>query len=253
MSVSTSKLFSPLQIGDFTLKHRVVLAPTTRYRASDEHVHGDLAVKYYNQRSREPGTLLITEATFIAPRAGGLGNVPGIWNQEQIAAWKKVRPTRPVVVHPCIDIFEIQVTDTVHANGSYIFAQLWTLGRAATPSILQQEGDFPYVSASNIPLPGSTDIPRPLTEQEIQEYVVDFAQAAKNAVEAGFDGVEIHGANGYLIDQFLQDVSNDRTDAYGGTVEKRSRFALEVVNAVTKAIGTKKTAIRLSPWNDYQG
>lgn len=149
-----------------------------------------------------------------------------------------------------------QITSAVHAKGSFIFVQLWALGRAASPDILTEEGNYPYISASDIPLSSAkstTAPPRPLTVEEIDKYVKLYATAAKNAVEAGFDGVEIHGANGYLIDQFLQDVSNKRTDDYGGSVENRSRFGLRVVDAIAKAIGAERTAIRLSPWGRYQG
>lgn len=150
-----------------------------------------------------------------------------------------------------------QITSTVHAQGSYIFLQLWALGRTARPELLAKEGDYNVVAPSSIPLsdrPLDSPPPHSLTIAEIDKYVELYAQAARNAVdEAGFDGVEIHGANGYLVDQFLQDVSNTRTDEYGGSVENRSRFGLRVVDAISKAIGQEKTAIRLSPWARYQG
>lgn len=232
---STSKLFLPTKVGDVTVAHRVVMAPLTRFRASDEHVHIGLGVEYYAQRASTPGTLIISEATFISPQAGGYPNVPGIWNDAQIAAWRKI-------------------TDAVHAKGSFIFMQLWALGRTAYPSQLKKEGDLPYVSASDIALEGQSEKPRPLTEEEIKEYIDTYVIAADNAVhKAGFDGVEVHGANGYLVDQFLQDVSNKRTDKYGGSIENRSRFALEIIAAITKKIGASKTAIRLSPWHTYNG
>ncbi|KAH9945562.1 hypothetical protein B0H21DRAFT_823025 [Amylocystis lapponica] len=229
------KLFQPVEVGTMKLSHRVVLAPLTRFRANAAHVHGDLAVEYYSQRASAPGTLVITEATHIAARAGGYNNVPGIYNDEQIAAWKRV-------------------TEAVHAKGSYIYLQLWAMGRAGKPEVLEAEDpSIPYVSASDIPLKGYSKAPRPLTAEEIAEYVRLFAQAAKNAVHgAGFDGVEVHGANGYLLDQFLQDVSNTRTDAYGGSVENRCRFALAAVDAVVQAVGAHRTAIRLSPWSTFQ-
>ncbi|KAJ7182994.1 hypothetical protein C8R43DRAFT_868356 [Mycena crocata] len=236
--MSSSKLFQPVQLGDILLKHRVVMAPLTRFRATKNHVPLPHVKEYYAQRASVPGTLLITEATYIAPKAGGHDNVPGIWSEEQIAAWK-------------------EITDAVHAKGSFIYLQLWALGRAAEPSHLENEDpSFPYVSASDIPLKDrpATDIrPRPLSIQEIQEYPKLYATAASNAVhKAGFDGVEVHSANGYLLDQFLQDVSNVRTDEYGGSPEKRSRFTLEVVDAVAAAVGPKKTGIRISPWNTFQ-
>lgn len=147
----------------------------------------------------------------------------------------------------------LKVTDGVHAKGSYIFLQLWALGRTAKAAILEEDG-LQLVAPSPIPLSSkSPSIPRELTIPEIQEYVLLYAQAASNAIEAGFDGVELHGANGYLIDQFLQDISNQRTDDYGGDVEKRSRFGIEVVDAVVNAIGADRTGIRLSPWSKFQG
>ena len=151
----------------------------------------------------------------------------------------------------------MKVTDAVHARGSFIYLQLWALGRAAVPSVLAEDplGPFPFVSASNIPLKSRPDDPvHPLTIPEIKEYVQLYATAASNAVHrAGFDGVEIHGANGYLIDQCLQDVSNNRTDEYGGSIENHARFCLEVVDAVSKAIGANRTGIRFSPWGTFQG
>ncbi|KAI0342408.1 NADH:flavin oxidoreductase/NADH oxidase [Trametopsis cervina] len=233
MASTTPKLFTPLQVGDVTVQHRVVLAPLTRMRARKDHVHNEMAVEYYKQRAAVPGTMLITEATFIAPEAGGYDNIPGIYTQEQIAAWK------PVV-------------EAVHAKGSFIYLQLWALGRAAEPTVLEKEGPYPYVSASDVALEGKPFPPRPLTIDEVQRFVQLYATAASNAVHgAGFDGVEIHGANGYLIDQFTQDVTNKRTDDYGGSIEKRARFALEVVDAVVEKIGAGKTGIRLSPWGTF--
>ncbi|THU82254.1 NADH:flavin oxidoreductase/NADH oxidase [Dendrothele bispora CBS 962.96] len=231
-------LFSPIQVGPCPLKHRVVLAPLTRIRGTlDTNVPQNPMMKeYYAQRGSVPGTLLITEATFIAAKAGLYRGVPGIYSDEQIAAWK-------------------EITDAVHANGSYIFLQLWALGRAADVDALHaHDPSFPYVSSSDIPLSDSKHLlPRPLTKEEIQEYVQLYAKAASNAVHrAGFDGVEIHGANGYLIDQFTQDVCNKRTDEYGGSVENRCRFALEVAKAVTDAVGEEKTGIRIGPWTPFQ-
>ncbi|KZT71225.1 NADH:flavin oxidoreductase/NADH oxidase [Daedalea quercina L-15889] len=226
------KLFQPTIVGKHALSHRIVLAPLTRFRASKEHVPGEYALEYYSQRASVPGTLLITEAAFISPFAGGLDNVPGIWNDEQVDAWKRV-------------------TDAVHEKGSRIFVQLWALGRGADPKVLDAEG-LPYVSASDVKLSTSDRVPRPLTTEEIKEYIDAYTNASVNAVRAGFDGVELHGANGFLIDQFLQDVSNKRTDQYGGSVENRSRFALEIIESITKAIGAERTAIRLSPWGYVQ-
>lgn len=157
-------------------------------------------------------------------------------------------------------LHDAQVTDAVHAQGSFIFLQLWALGRAALPHVLDAElgatASSPYVSASAIPLAArrAGPAPRELSQEEIAQYAAWYAQAAENAVvHAGFDGVEVHGANGYLVDQFLQDVSNTRTDAYGGSVQNRARFALEVIEAVVSRVGARRTALRLSPWSPYQG
>jgi NADPH2 dehydrogenase len=232
---SSSRLFKPLRIGNFEISNRIVLAPLTRFRADDSHVPLPFVADYYSQRASYSGTLLVTEATLIAPQAGGNGNVPGIYNAAQIQAWKKV-------------------TDAVHAKKSFIFVQLWALGRTASPDILNAElGEkSKVVGPSNLPVGGAAT-PTPLTEKEIWEYVEYYKQAAKNAVEAGFDGVEIHSANGYLVDQFLQDVSNDRTDAWGGSVENRARFGVEVAKAVVETVGAERTGIRISPFNDVHG
>ncbi|KAF8506296.1 putative NADPH2 dehydrogenase chain OYE2 [Hysterangium stoloniferum] len=231
---STSSLFSPIKVGRSQLLHRVAMAPLTRYRADDNHVHDDLAVEYYAQRGSTPGTLLITEATFISEEAGGYDNVPGLYNAAQVEAWKRV-------------------TNAVHANGSLIYAQLWALGRSAFAQILKRDNDLPYVSSSPKPLKGRVEVPRALTVPEIKEYVQTYATAAKNAIAAGFDGVEVHGANGFLVDQFLQDVVNERTDEYGGSIENRSRFGLEVLQAIVSAVGQDRVGVRLSPWNLYEG
>ncbi|KAI7362303.1 hypothetical protein KC354_g7395 [Hortaea werneckii] len=182
-----------------------------------EHVPGKYAKKYYEQRASVPGTFIITEATFISPQAGGYNNVPGIWNDDQINAWR-------------------DIVNAVHAKGSFIYLQLWALGRAAGTEAaaknLQREGPFPVVSSSAVPISSEYEEPKALR----------------------FDGVEIHGANGYLIDQFWQDVCNQRTDNYGGSVEKRARFGLDVTKAVIEAVGdSKKVGMRLSPWSNFQG
>lgn len=242
MAETVPKLFQPIRVGNLTLGHRVTLAPLTRFRASDAHVPTDLMVDYYAQRASVPGTLLITEATFIAAQAGGMNNVPGIWSPEQVEGWKKV-------------------TEAVHARGSYIFMQLWALGRAADSNIITAPdsisnpgGPYPYVSASDVQLSGRPIPPRALSDAEILEYVELYTQAAKNAVlGAGFDGVEVHGAHGYLLDQFIQDVTNKRTDDWGGSIDKRSRFPLQVLKSVIDAVGEERTAIRLSLFSTFQG
>lgn len=233
--MSYDRLFTPLKVGHHTLDHRIVLAPLTRFRADDEHVQTKIVPEYYAQRACVPGTLLITEATFISPQAGGYNNVPGIWNQAQIEEWK-------------------QATKAVHDKGSYIYLQLWALGRVAVPKNLERDGGYPVVSASAIPAAEGGHVPKELSKEEIKAFVGYYATAAKNAIDAGFDGVEIHGANGYLIDQFWQDVSNQRTDEYGGSIENRARFGLEVTKAIIEVVGdSKKVGIRLSAWSDFQG
>jgi NADPH2 dehydrogenase len=231
-----SKLFTPLKIGNVQVQNRIVMAPLTRYRADDNHVPSTFAAEYYSQRASVPGTLLITEATFISPQGGGYANVPGIYNSAQIKAWKGI-------------------TDAVHAKGSFIFMQLWALGRAADPEVLKAElgPSAKFVSSSNLPMDVNGVAPESLSEEEIWDFVGYYKQAALNAIEAGFDGVEIHGANGYLIDQFTQSTANERMDGWGGSVEKRARFALEVAKAVVEAVGAERTAIRLSPYSTFQG
>ena len=228
-----SRLFKPISIGHCKLSHRLSMAPMTRYRATDEHNPTDDMVEYYRQRTGTPGTLIISEGTFISPVDGGYANAPGIYTDAQIAGWRKV-------------------TDAVHANGSAIFCQLWSLGRAAATDVSGREG-ITVSSASALQLDDKHLVPKALTEEEVSARVQNYATAAKNAVAAGFDGVEIHGANGYLVDQFTQSNSNQRTDRYGGSIENRSRFALEVAAAVSAAIGPEKTGIRLSPWSTFQG
>ncbi|KAI5827754.1 FMN-linked oxidoreductase, partial [Schizophyllum commune Tattone D] len=237
MAASTiPRLFQPAKVGELTLAHRIALAPLTRFRhTKTDHVALPIVKEYYAQRASTPGTLLISEATLISPEAGGYIHAPGIWSDEQISKWK-------------------EVTDAVHAKGPFIFLQLWALGRTAVTSELKEDDpSYEYVAPSAVQLTGHDDIPRPLAVSEIKQYVEWYATAARNAVErAGFDGVEIHGANGYLVDQFLQDVSNKRTDEYGGSIENRSRFGLEVTAAVVEAIGASKVGVRLSPWSKFQ-
>ncbi|MCJ1474986.1 Chanoclavine-I aldehyde reductase fgaOx3 [Lambiella insularis] len=210
------------------------MAPLTRFRANDAHVPLPIATEYYAQRASVPGTMLITEATFISPQTAGYPNVPGIYSKDQVKQWK-------------------EVTDAVHKKGSYIFLQLWALGRTAMPAILKKEGGYELVSSSATPIDSDSPEPKALTEEEIHQYIADYASSAKNAIEAGFDGVEIHGANGYLIDQFTQDNCNQRTDGWGGSIEKRSRFGIEVTRAVVEAVGAERTGIRLSPFSTFQG
>ncbi|CAO3606952.1 unnamed protein product [Mucor hiemalis] len=234
--MSTKAIFSPVKIGNSLLKHRVVLAPLTRFRATLEAVPTDLQREYYEQRATDGG-LLITEATFISRLAGGYQRAPGIYNKEQIEEWKKV-------------------TAAVHKKNGLIYLQLWHIGRAGSKFLNPNQEQI--VSASDIPISGKSllgndyEAPRPLEIDEIKAITQDYRQAALNAIEAGFDGVEIHSANGYLLDQFINTSSNKRTDIYGGSIENRARFSLEVVDAVVDAIGAERTAIRFSPGGGFQ-
>ncbi|KAJ5574378.1 uncharacterized protein N7459_008805 [Penicillium hispanicum] len=229
-----TKLFNPLRVGRMELSNRIAMAPMTRLRADDQHAPLPIVKDHYAQRASVPGTLIITEATSISLRGGNYPNTPGIYNDAQIAAWK-------------------EVTSAVHAKGSYIYLQLWALGRVGIPDLLKAEGGFDLVSSSAVPANADGPVPRALTESEIEAFIGEYAQAARNAVAAGFDGVEIHAANGYLIDQFIQDVTNKRTDRWGGSVENRSRFAVEITRAVVDAIGADRTGIRFSPFSSFQG
>ena len=229
-------LFEPLRAGAFTLNNRMLMAPLTRARADAGHMPNALMAEYYGQRAS--AGLVITECTMIAENTSAFVNEPGIYNAAQIEAWKAT-------------------TQAVHAKGGKVFMQIWHAGRAAHPAM---NGGAPIVSSSAIGLTGEAQtpegklpnaVPHALTETEIAAIVQNFAQAAKNAVAAGFDGVEVHGANGYLIDQFLRDGANQRSDAYGGTMDKRSRFLFEVLTAVCAAIGSDRVGLRLSPLNSY--
>ncbi|KAG2231374.1 hypothetical protein INT48_007499 [Thamnidium elegans] len=230
--MSTRAIFSPIKVGKNSLQHRVVLAPLTRFRATTEAVPTDLHVDYYKQRASEGG-LLITEATFIDRLAGGIPHIPGIYTQDQIEAWKKV-------------------TSAVHEKKGTIFLQLWHIGRVGSKNLNPNQEQVVSASAIAITAPSWVsgdyhEIPRALEIEEIKDIVKQYARAAKNAIEAGFDGIEIHGANGHLVDQFINTSSNKRTDIYGGSIENRTRFAREIIDAVVEAIGAERTAIRFSP------
>ncbi|KAI0064346.1 FMN-linked oxidoreductase [Artomyces pyxidatus] len=235
MSASSPAVFQPIIVGEMTLKHRVVMAPLTRFRANGQHVMGPMSIQYYEQRAASaPGTFIIAEATVIAPNSGGFKNSSALWTDDQIAGWKKI-------------------VDTVHASGSFIYCQLWDTGAAGIPSVYREDG-YPYVGAGDLLFEDHDERPRPLTIDEIQERVELYVTAARAAVfKAGFDGVELNALNGYLLDQFLQTNTNNRADEYGGSIENRIRFPLEVLDAIVAAVGAKRAAIRLSPWSRYQG
>ncbi|XP_027095079.2 putative 12-oxophytodienoate reductase 11 [Coffea arabica] len=228
-------LLTPYKLGNFQLFHRIVLAPMARQRS-----YGNLpqphAVLYYSQRTSRGG-LIITEAAGVSDTSLiGIPFSPGIWTKEQVEAWK------PIV-------------DAVHAKGGIIFCQIFHVGRVSS-SDSQPNGQAPISSTDKPLTPEGFDAPkysppRRLKTEEIPGIVNDFRLAAINAIEAGFDGVEIHGAHGFLIDQFLKDQINDRTDEYGGSLENRCRFALEIVEAVSDAIGSHRVGLRLSPFANY--
>ncbi|TCT02574.1 alkene reductase [Aquabacter spiritensis] len=233
MTSATSPLFQGYRLGDMSLPNRIVMAPLTRNRAGAGFVPSDLAADYYAQRAS--AGLIVTEATQISQQGQGYQDTPGIYSDAQVAGWRKI-------------------TDAVHAKGGHIVVQLWHVGRVSHSS-LQPNGGAP-VAPSAIPANTKTFVnngfaetspPRALDASEIRGIVEDYRRAAANALKAGFDGVEVHGANGYLIDQFLRDGANQRTDRYGGSIENRARFLLEVMAAVIGEIGAARTGLRLSP------
>lgn len=236
MNQDSQVLFSPFNLAGLHLRNRIVMAPLTRNRAIHESdVPQQLNVEYYRQRAS--AGLIISEATQISPTGKGYAWTPGIYSQEQVAGWKRI-------------------TDAVHAKGGAIFAQLWHVGRISHPT-LQPQGGQPVAPSAISPNKQRTFIetgnfveigmPRALELSEISTIIDDYRKATKNAMDAGFDGVELHAANGYLIQQFLSDHSNHRTDRYGGSIPNRLRFAIEVVEAVISEIGAPRTGIRLSP------
>ncbi|KAI8880520.1 FMN-linked oxidoreductase [Backusella circina FSU 941] len=224
-------LLSPMKLGNLELQHRVVLAPLTRFRSTQDGIPTDLMKEYYGQRAT-PGGLLISEATFISDTAGSYPYGPGIYTKEQIEGWKKI-------------------TDHVHEKGGIIYLQIWHVGRAAAA---QHNNGQQCVSSSDIHVDGVSFLglplekPRALSIPEIKDIIQDFRQAALNGIEAGFDGIEIHCANDYLPVHFINSALNNRIDMYGGSIENRCRFPLELIDAVAGAIGAERTAIRLSPW-----
>lgn len=232
-------LFSPLTLGPYTLANRIFMAPLTRCRARPDGVPVPMMATYYRQRAS--AGLILTEATCICPEAVGYPNVPGLWNDAQVAGW------RPV-------------TDAVHAAGGRIFAQLWHVGRVSHPCY-QPNGALP-IAPSAIACPGKTQTPdgeqprptpRALATDEIPHIIEQYRRAAANALAAGFDGVELHGANGYLPDQFLRTATNQRTDRFGGSIENRARFHLEATRALIDVWGPQRVGVKLSPSGVFNG
>ena len=228
-----TSLFDPLRFGDISVTNRVVMAPLTRNRAAAQQVPSALAVEYYAQRAS--AGLIVTEASQISPEGQGYLDTPGIHSPAQVAAWR-------------------EVTDAVHAQGGKIVIQLWHVGRISHVS-LQPGGIAPVSSTARSAVAKTftkdgfvdTSTPRALRLDELPRIVADYRHASRCAMQAGFDGVEVHGANGYLLDQFLRDSINDRTDAYGGPITNRARLLLEVMAAVATEVGAGRTGLRLSP------
>ncbi|MCQ4307365.1 alkene reductase [Pseudomonas stutzeri] len=228
-------LFDPIRIGELELANRVIMAPLTRCRAEPGRVPGELMVEYYAQRA--DAGLIISEATSVTPMGVGYPDTPGIWSAEQVQGWKRI-------------------TDAVHAKGGKIVLQLWHVGRISDPRYL--DGQLP-VAPSAIKPAGHVSLVRPMKDyetpraletEEIAGIVEAYRKGAENAKEAGFDGVEIHGANGYLLDQFLQDSTNQRTDQYGGSLENRARLMLEVTDAAISVWGAGRVGVHLAPRAD---
>ena len=235
--MSKPTLFDPIRMGDLHLPNRIIMAPLTRARAGKERLPNALMAEYYTQRAG--AGLIISEATSVTPMGVGYADTPGIWSQEQVDGWK-------------------QITQEVHAAGGRIVLQLWHVGRISDPVFLN--GALP-VAPSAIAPEGHVRLlrperpyvtPRALETAELPGIVEAYRQGALNAQAAGFDGVEVHGANGYLLDQFLQDKTNHRTDAYGGPVENRARLLLEVVDAVVSVWGAGRVGVHLAPRGDSQ-
>jgi N-ethylmaleimide reductase len=234
---SVDALFQPITVGELNLPNRIVMAPLTRNRAGEGNVQGELNATYYAQRAS--AGLIIAEATQIVPEGQGYIATPGIHSAAQVAGWKKV-------------------TAAVHAEGGRIVLQLWHVGRISHTS-LQPDGKAPVAPSAIraeskvFTADGFTDVsePRALELSELPGLVDSYRQAARRAIEAGFDGVEVHAANGYLIDQFLRDKSNHRSDAYGGSIENRTRLLFEVCEAVAKEVGAGRTGVRISPLTSF--
>ncbi|MEO6909947.1 MAG: alkene reductase, partial [Edaphobacter sp.] len=228
-------LFDPIQLGDLHLPNRIFMAPLTRLRGTPEHIPTPLMIDYYTQRAG--AGLILTEGTPIDPLGVGYANVPGLWSQQQVEAWKPV-------------------TAAVHHAGGRIFSQIWHVGRISDPVFLN--GQLP-VAPSAIAAAGTVSLlrpqrpfvtPRALETAEVKGVVEAFRRGAQNAQAAGFDGVELHGANGYLLDQFLQDGSNHRTDEYGGPIENRARLMLEATDAAISIFGPGRVGMHLAPRGD---
>ena len=227
-------LFDPITLGAIHAPNRILMAPLTRTRATADHVPTEMMIEYYRQRAS--AGLIISEATGISRLGLGWPNAPGLWTREQVEAWKPV-------------------TEAVHQAGGRIVAQLWHMGRLARPDVtgLQSLSSSTERAPYHDPDKNPYDTPRAATLDDIRQTIEDYGTAARHAIEAGFDGVQVHGANGYLIDQFLRDNTNLRDDDYGGAPENRIRLMREVVERVIAEVGAGRTSIRLSPNGETQG
>ncbi len=233
-----SLLFNPARLGSLELKNRIAMAPMTRARATPDHIPTEIMATYYAQRAS--AGLIITEGTAPSKNGAGYARIPGLYNEAQVEGWRKI-------------------TDAVHSRDGRIFVQIMHTGRVSHPANLEPGAEVLAPSAIKLPGEIHTDAfgmkpfptPREMTAAEIETAIGEFVTAAKNAIRAGFDGVEIHGANGYLVEQFIRPTSNHRKDAYGGSIEGRGRFLLEVARRTGEAIGFDRVGVRLSPYGTF--
>ncbi|QRG40818.1 hypothetical protein FDK38_005309 [Candidozyma auris] len=240
-SLKNSKLFQPIKVGKNEFSNRVVFAPSTRFRAAQDHTPSDLQLQYYDDRTKYPGTLIITEGTVPNEKTGTYAGVPGIFTENHIKGWKKIN-------------------DKIHENKSFSSIQLWGLGRAADPAQNKKEGQkyqapspiYQDEEAEKAAKEAGNELVAYTTE-EVDQLFEEYVKTARNAIAAGFDYVELHGAHGYLLNQFFEASSNQRTDKYGGSIENRARFPLALVDRLTEEIGAERLAIRISPWAKFLG
>ncbi|ODV64894.1 NADH:flavin oxidoreductase/NADH oxidase [Hyphopichia burtonii NRRL Y-1933] len=240
VSLKDTKVFSPIKVGENEISHKIVMAPSARTRAALNEEPSDLQLKHYNDRTQFPGSLVIAEGTVLSPKTGGVWGAPGIYNHSQVQGWKKI-------------------TQTIHDNNSFISLQLWACGRVTDPKFAQYH-QLPVVAPSVVYTGKEHQQSfeelgielKSLSTSEVEALIKnEYTQGAKNAMAAGFDYIEIHAAHGYLIESFLHPSTNKRTDKYGGSIENRARFLLEVVDHLVGLVGASKVAIRLSPWSSY--
>lgn len=240
-ALKDTKLFEPIKVGRNEFSNRVVFAPSTRFRALEDNTPSDLQLDYYDDRTKFPGTLIITEGTVPTTKTGTYPHVPGIFTEDHVKGWKKIN-------------------DKIHENKSFSSIQLWGLGRAGDPAQGKKEGQkykapsaiYQDSDAEKAAKEAGNEL-EPYTTEEVDELIEEYVKTARRSVDAGFDYVELHGAHGYLINQFLEASSNQRTDKYGGSIENRARFALTLVDRLSEEIGADRLAIRISPWAKFLG